>query len=65
MLNRIRAWWNATGDFARLQGMDDRMLQDMGVTRDDLYDRVLGRAAAMRPDSPRSASLCLPTLAPR
>lgn len=65
MLNQIRTWWTATGDLARLQGMDDRMLDDMGVNRDDLRDRVLGRAATWNLDCPRPAGLCLPTPTPR
>ena len=43
MWNRIKHWWEAQGDLAKLQGVSDRMLTDMGLQREELRDRVLGQ----------------------
>jgi hypothetical protein len=43
MWNRIKAWWAAEGAMVGLQGVPDRMLEDMGLQRDGMRDRVLGR----------------------
>lgn len=32
MWNRIKHWWAAEGELAKLQGVSDRMLLDMGST---------------------------------
>ena len=58
MWNRILWWWRAEGDLAQLQGVSDRMLDDMGLSREDLRDRVMGESRPA-PD----ATACLP--APR
>ncbi|RYH95300.1 MAG: DUF1127 domain-containing protein [Acetobacteraceae bacterium] len=56
MWDRIRHWWRAQGELAKLQGISDRMLADMGLTPEELRDRVLGREP--RPEANR---LCPPT----
>jgi Domain of unknown function (DUF1127) len=43
MWTRITQWWKAEGDLAKLQGVSDRMLADMGLEREGLRDRVLAR----------------------
>lgn len=45
MWNRIKQWWQAEGALVGLQGASDRMLEDMGLEREGLRDRVLGRKA--------------------
>jgi hypothetical protein len=45
MWNRIKHWWQAEGALVGLQGVSDRMLKDMGLEREGLRDRVLGREA--------------------
>jgi uncharacterized protein YjiS (DUF1127 family) len=45
MWNRIKNWWQAEGDLVGLQGVSDRMLADMGLEREGLRDRVLGRVS--------------------
>ncbi len=45
MWTRLRNWWRAEGDLVGLQGMSQRMLDDMGLEREGLRDRVLGIAA--------------------
>lgn len=51
MWNRITHWWQAQGELAKLQGVSDRMLADMGLEREDLRDRVLARTANPEPQS--------------
>lgn len=46
MWKRIRQWWQAEGALVTLSGLDDRILADMGLERDGLEDRVLGRSVA-------------------
>lgn len=48
MWKLIKRWWEAEGALVGLQGVSDRMLQDMGLEREDLRARVLGEA----PDRP-------------
>lgn len=43
MWKRIKKWWAAEGALVGLQGVSDRMLADMGLEREGLRDRVLGR----------------------
>jgi hypothetical protein len=57
MWNRIKHWWEAQGDLAKLQGVSDRMLADMGLQRDELRDRVLGQDP-----KPSARHLCPPTV---
>lgn len=61
MWNRIKGWWAAEGALVGLQGMSDRMLQDMGLQREELRDQVLGRET--EDPAPRQASLCVPKAA--
>ena len=42
MWNRIKNWWQAEGALVGLQGVSDRMLEDMGLEREELRERVLG-----------------------
>jgi hypothetical protein len=55
MWKRIKHWWAATGDLAKLQGISDRQLRDMGLKREDLRALVLGHD--IKADGPR---LCPP-----
>ncbi|MBA4325191.1 MAG: hypothetical protein C0426_09145 [Rhodobacter sp.] len=60
MLNRVKDWWQAQGDLAKLKHVSDRMLADMGLEREALRDRVL----ACRTNSGAQASCaCRPTTA--
>jgi hypothetical protein len=43
MWNKLKFWWRAEGDLARLQGLGDRLLADMGLDRADLRNQVHGR----------------------
>jgi hypothetical protein len=43
MWNRIKRWWAAEGAMVSLQGLDDRLLADMGQDREGLRDRVMGQ----------------------
>lgn len=43
MWSRLKLWWRAEGDLVQLQGLDPRLLADMGLKRDDLRDLVHGR----------------------
>lgn len=45
MFERLKTWWRAEGDLAKLAGLNDRMLKDMGLERSELRDLVHGRAA--------------------
>jgi hypothetical protein len=54
MWKRLRDWWRAEGDLVHLQGLDDRILADMGVERDGLRQRVMGRSDVV--DTPLVAS---------
>lgn len=45
MWKRIRNWWQAEGALVGLQGVSDRMLEDMGLDREELRARVMGEAA--------------------
>ena len=57
MWNRIRHGWEAQGDLAKLRGVSDRMLADMGLEREELRARLLGQ------DPKRAARhLCPPTV---
>jgi hypothetical protein len=42
MWTRIKRWWAAEGALVGLQGMSDRMLEDMGLDREGLAERVRG-----------------------
>lgn len=61
MWKQIRTWWAAEGAWAGLRGASDRTLADMGLERDGLRDRVLGREASVKrvtgqlPDVARAA----------
>jgi hypothetical protein len=58
MWNQIRRWWKAEGDLVGLQNVSDRMLDDMGLEREGLRDRVLGRegpATSTEPEPRRKA----------
>jgi Domain of unknown function (DUF1127) len=43
MWKRLQTWWKATGDLVQLRGLDDRLLADMGLAREDLAARVLAQ----------------------
>jgi uncharacterized protein YjiS (DUF1127 family) len=58
MWNRFTHWWEAQGELAKLQGVSDRMLADMGLEREGLRDRVLARATDA---GPQTTFACGPT----
>ena len=43
MWKQLKLWWQAQGDLAQMQGLSDRLLADMGLEREELRQRVLGR----------------------
>ncbi|HLQ18957.1 MAG TPA: hypothetical protein VK146_08250 [Tabrizicola sp.] len=43
MFKRLQSWWRAEGDLVKIAGMNDRLLQDMGLDRSALRDLVHGR----------------------
>lgn len=45
MWKRIKHWWQAEGALVGLQGVSDRMLDDMGLTRETMRARVLAQQA--------------------
>ena len=55
MWNRIKHWWDAQGDMAKLQGVSDRALADMGLEREGLRARVMGGVTETPP-----TCACLP-----
>ncbi|MFM7335600.1 MAG: DUF1127 domain-containing protein [Tabrizicola sp.] len=55
MWKLIKRWWDAEGAMVGLQGMSDRMLEDMGLERESLRARVQGEVSL----SPSSCA-CLP-----
>lgn len=57
MWNRIKHWWDAQGDLAKLHCVSDRMLTDMGLQREDLRGQVLGQEPR-----PQARHLCPPTV---
>lgn len=46
MWQRIKQWWRAEGDLAQLRGVSSRMLEDMGLEREELRARVMGETDA-------------------
>jgi Domain of unknown function (DUF1127) len=58
MWTRITHWWKAQGELAKLQGVSDRMLADMGLEREDLRARVLARTTDA---GPQTSCTCRPT----
>lgn len=62
MWRALLYWWRAGGDLVQLQGVDDRLLADMGLSRDELPDRVMGRSASTLQEDVRPRRL--PTQAP-
>jgi|GEM_PF-4444177 len=60
MLERIRAWWAAEGALVELRGLSDRMLADMGLEREGLRERVLGRSGAAPPARGRGCGVPAP-----
>lgn len=43
MWKRVQDWWKAEGAMVQLSGLDDRLLADMALEREDLRGRVRGR----------------------
>lgn len=43
MWKHIKRWWAAEGALVELQGVTDRMLEDMGLDRETLRARVLAQ----------------------
>jgi hypothetical protein len=55
MWNRIKHWWRAEGAMVQLQGVSDRMLDDMGLKREGLRARVMADG-----DKTPPSCTCLP-----
>jgi uncharacterized protein YjiS (DUF1127 family) len=53
MLKRLAMWWTTQRDIQTLEGLDDRMLADMGLSREAIRRRVRG-------DKPDGAGHSLP-----
>ncbi len=45
MCKRIKEWWARWGTIVQLQGLDDRLLADIGLPREGLRARLTGRGA--------------------
>jgi uncharacterized protein YjiS (DUF1127 family) len=43
VLNKITQWLVSGSEIERLEGLDDRLLRDMGIRRKDIARRVKGR----------------------
>lgn len=59
MLTLIKDWWTRQDDLHRLRGIDDRLLADMGLSRDGLGAGTDCRAASLPVPRPATAMLCL------
>ncbi len=60
MWKRFKIWWDIWGETVRLQGLDDRLLADIGVERTDIRARVAGRGGATdTPDNGEAGRTCL------
>ena len=46
MWERFVNWWERQDDILTLEGMSDRMLEDMGLARRDLRRRLRGEPGA-------------------
>ena len=57
MLKRLAIWWRTQRDLQTLEGLDDRMLADMGLSRENIRRRVRG-------DQPDSGGRPLPPCLP-
>ena len=42
---RVRTWLRTTHDIKRLSALDNRLLTDMGIDRDEIADLVSGRCS--------------------
>lgn len=43
MLKRLHRWWKRERDVWSLARLDDRLLSDIGLSRDDLRERLVRR----------------------
>lgn len=43
LADRIAEWWRIRHDVRRLSAIDDRLLEDIGVKREEIAARVMGR----------------------
>jgi hypothetical protein len=50
MWKRVKTWWEAWGAMVQLQGLDKRLMADMGLEREGLRARVMGKTAANDPE---------------
>lgn len=53
MLERLAKWWTTQVDIQTLEHLDDRMLEDMGLVREEIRRCVRGSAF----DSPSVSSV--------
>lgn len=49
MWQAIKRWWAAEGALVGLQGLDDRLLADMGLERTRLRKQVMGQVDPTSP----------------
>lgn len=49
MWMKFKKWWATEGEMVQLNGLDDRLLADMGLEREGLRDRVQGVTQATEP----------------
>jgi hypothetical protein len=60
MWKYLRDRWRAWGDLVHLERLDDRHLADMGIEREALRNRVMGRAGQAAREAGEAASLPVP-----
>jgi uncharacterized protein YjiS (DUF1127 family) len=59
MWAQLKKWWADEGAMVQLQGLDDRLLADMGLERDGLRARVVGEAEVeVQAQAVRGAVVC-------
>jgi Domain of unknown function (DUF1127) len=60
MWKHLRDWWRAWGDLVHLDRLDDRLLADMGIEREAIQNRVMGRTGAVAHEAGEAASQPMP-----
>lgn len=59
MWAQVKKWWAAEGAMVQLQGLDDRLLADMGLEREGLRKRVMDEAEVeLRTKAVHGAVVC-------
>ena len=60
MWERLVTWWDRQDDILTLRGLDDRMLEDMGLTRAEIWARVMAERADRAEARPAPDKPCGP-----